>query len=1116
MTSEIFPEPSIPASSNIARRSVSIFSRKGTETPVQITQAFPFSGTNMTSEPPTSPTTSSGKIKSKRWTLGGRGDVKPGGTILRAVPKDAPKTNMTPLEREMATSPNDEILRAIGRTAESAPTSPIGASSPLTDITNVSPQRYYSKRSKHSRHDYLGVWRDGQVQWDKENQKREEALASSRPKTSDGSRCSSSNMEQPKKLTKPKIHVIIPDNHSSKRPFSFIPFFHNGSSENTTTPSVHVVSPPSVTSGMSSASVEVSAITPTAIYRPRPYRPFQPITTSIDQSPAFEGGLVAERPPHSRTISINSSGSDSDGDDNASLVRSSRSSMTSIGVHNEEQRTQKGGDLSRRGSSSSEASFEKDDDSERISKIRVETTIEQTCVKNVAVEGPRMNDMVDLMRSTSTHRRSNSGRKQRLSSSRGQKKLARINSKEELKLNANETLSLDEAVRDLEDSLSSFKYDLDGADAPEVVEQPMSPIPEIVLLPVDAPPALPRKSSKRARLSCPPASTVEAPAPSTNPPKATEPVLSSPDISMPTVKHAPTPPVFSPSNASFTAKMEAARLAQRRQQMQSHRRERRESYGRLRRRSSVRSVLSLVREEDEFQNVDSNAAEQVVFHILSSLDSMDDLFNAALITKGFHYIFKRYELDLMRSTLRKECAPAWEFREACLPVDEDHENSAAPPPDYTPQAYYQGYKSDWATVTALEQLILQHCSSLLRAETIEALQQADCSNVHAALFRIWTFCHIFGSGRGREDDIIAQMDWLRGGVLAHQESCTSTISAHDSFYISTVLLNAPEHFGQGNAGGLSAEELYDILEIWSCLIKLTSGVVGQTQQARQFGIYDRTDVGGGDIDGEEALLEEWHAYLLTLGLVPILDIITALVNGESHSAFAVAQYKGLTTWEPPLLGSSRSAFLHEAVSRLYEERICATFSPEQSHLTELRSIRRARDSELYQRRLSVRSMQYPSRQTSLNREWGSFRSMSGPSATPTSPFNTVPSHPTTNVPLLPPLRPATILPRKPVPHYGSRRGAYYPVDEPIAEELPPYDRRAEAEAERKRMHPLQRALQVEDSDPSQNSADKAVSRIVEMGFTIEEAKGALKITDMGDGLRVDRAVEYLMRAKGFN
>jgi len=63
-----------------------------------------------------------------------------------------------------------------------------------------------------------------------------------------------------------------------------------------------------------------------------------------------------------------------------------------------------------------------------------------------------------------------------------------------------------------------------------------------------------------------------------------------------------------------------------------------------------------------------------------------------------------------------------------------------------------------------------------------------------------------------------------------------------------------------------------------------------------------------------------------------------------------------------------------------------------------------------------------------------------------------------------------------------------------------------------RQHPLQAALQ--DSDPSMHSADKAILRIMEMGFTADQARGALKLTDMGDGLRVDRAVEFLLRQQG--
>jgi hypothetical protein len=48
------------------------------------------------------------------------------------------------------------------------------------------------------------------------------------------------------------------------------------------------------------------------------------------------------------------------------------------------------------------------------------------------------------------------------------------------------------------------------------------------------------------------------------------------------------------------------------------------------------------------------------------------------------------------------------------------------------------------------------------------------------------------------------------------------------------------------------------------------------------------------------------------------------------------------------------------------------------------------------------------------------------------------------------------------------------------------------------------------SPAHENTADKAIYRIVEMGFTADQAREALKLTDLGDGLRVDRAVELLL------
>ena len=271
-----------------------------------------------------------------------------------------------------------------------------------------------------------------------------------------------------------------------------------------------------------------------------------------------------------------------------------------------------------------------------------------------------------------------------------------------------------------------------------------------------------------------------------------------------------------------------------------------------------RGQLSSITEEQE-RKISARAAETVVLKVLDRVETLDDLFNAALANKGFYRVFKRNELQLMRSTLKKMNAAAWEYRETCLAdsVDHDEPESARPLPDYTPTTYYQTYTRDTYIIGALKVLILEQCQSFLRHETVSSLTVHDPfhpSRVDCALWRIWTFCGVFGSNKGREDDITAQMDWLRGGVLAHQDTCTSTISMSDPSCMAGVLLNASEHFGRGNHGGLSAEELYDMTEMWNCLNHITQTIIGRTVEARQYGVYDCTEVRGGDIDGEEAML----------------------------------------------------------------------------------------------------------------------------------------------------------------------------------------------------------------------------------------------------------------------
>jgi len=57
------------------------------------------------------------------------------------------------------------------------------------------------------------------------------------------------------------------------------------------------------------------------------------------------------------------------------------------------------------------------------------------------------------------------------------------------------------------------------------------------------------------------------------------------------------------------------------------------------------------------------------------------------------------------------------------------------------------------------------------------------------------------------------------------------------------------------------------------------------------------------------------------------------------------------------------------------------------------------------------------------------------------------------------------------------------------------------------------SLQNLNAGEAENTSDRAVKKICEMGFTPSQAKEALRMTDMGDGLRVDRAVDLLLRQR---
>ena len=254
-------------------------------------------------------------------------------------------------------------------------------------------------------------------------------------------------------------------------------------------------------------------------------------------------------------------------------------------------------------------------------------------------------------------------------------------------------------------------------------------------------------------------------------------------------------------------------------------------------------------------------AENVLHTILQSVDQFDDLFALAAVSSGFYRVFKRHELDLVKNTLWKTSPAAWEFREIAFPGhdllhDEDLEMTRTTE-EYTPKSYLNIQSHDTQILRETKLLIHEKCQSFVRAEISTALvdeSAPSATRVNDALWRIWSFCKIFGSGKGREDDVVAQQDWLRGGVLAHQPACTFSVMSTD--FMSDTLISAPDCFAKGNEGGLSAEQLFDMMELWNCLGVLLQGFQTRTAEARKHGIYDETEIRGGDIDGEEYMLGE--------------------------------------------------------------------------------------------------------------------------------------------------------------------------------------------------------------------------------------------------------------------
>ena len=273
--------------------------------------------------------------------------------------------------------------------------------------------------------------------------------------------------------------------------------------------------------------------------------------------------------------------------------------------------------------------------------------------------------------------------------------------------------------------------------------------------------------------------------------------------------------------------------------------------------SPAPTIQAPMTQEEVERMISADAAEKVLLRILENLDNLQDLFATATVSRGFYRTFKRHELPLMKNALYGMSPAAWELREMSNPYPGLEGDGKSPKLGYSPTLYLQHYMRDMYTMIALKSMILIHCETFLRADTITALAGGEterASQIDDAFWRVWTFCRVFGCGTNREDDIVGQMDWLRGGVLARQHRrnmCRVSVADVDT---SSIVYNAQPEFGQGNAGGLTAEDLYDMTEIWTCLGVLVRGFQGKRDLAREVGIFESTDIASGNVEQEDAAL----------------------------------------------------------------------------------------------------------------------------------------------------------------------------------------------------------------------------------------------------------------------
>ena len=276
-------------------------------------------------------------------------------------------------------------------------------------------------------------------------------------------------------------------------------------------------------------------------------------------------------------------------------------------------------------------------------------------------------------------------------------------------------------------------------------------------------------------------------------------------------------------------------------------------------------------------------AERVIYKIMCSAHTAQDLQATAMVSKGFYRTFHRNESKLVSHLMFKTSKPAWELRRAALALKDSN------------NFLLKDYRRDCRTLEALKAFIVAHCSARYKPHTLVGLLGQDeirTTQIDDALWRIWTFCLLFGNAVGQSGPAQTEIDWLNGtGAAGNKQPGTG--------------------FGIGNGAGLTVLELEDMNEMWQSLQVLVSGFHGREQEAKQYGIFDNWHLRETSTDAQH--LAEWTSYLLAQGPQTILTLCGC--------SFDQAKMLGLTSWSLPPAGRSRSTFLTSSISQVYQERV---------------------------------------------------------------------------------------------------------------------------------------------------------------------------------------------------